>query len=114
MYIHLRICIDIHMKVYVIISMFIDIQTYNYKPIYSFLCSLLIPYWTSLCVLRGTCRQSSLYETLFHCNTLSKHHHHTGDLDYHNFVCIEPGTVSDFTTVTPQDTLTLTQILISQ
>jgi hypothetical protein len=38
-----------------------------------FLCSLLMSYWTSLCVLR---RQSSLYETLFHCNTLSKRHHH--------------------------------------
>jgi hypothetical protein len=42
----------------------------------SVLCSLLMPYWTSLCVLRRTCRQSSLYETLFHCNTLSKHHHY--------------------------------------
>jgi hypothetical protein len=40
----------------------------------SFLCSLLIPYWTSLCVLRS--RQSSLYETLLQCNTLSKHHHY--------------------------------------
>jgi hypothetical protein len=38
----------------------------------------------------------------------------TGDLDYHNFVCVEPGTVSEFTTVTPQDTLTLTQVLKSQ
>jgi hypothetical protein len=37
---------------------------------------LLMPYWLGLCVLRRTCRQSSLYETLFHCNTLSKHHHH--------------------------------------
>jgi hypothetical protein len=27
-------------------------------------------------VLRRTCRQSSLCETLFHCNILSKHHHH--------------------------------------
>jgi hypothetical protein len=35
-----------------------------------------MPYWTSLCVLRRKCRQSSLYETLFHCNTLSKQHHH--------------------------------------
>jgi hypothetical protein len=35
-----------------------------------------MPNWTSLCVLRRTCRQSSLYETLFHCNILSKHHHH--------------------------------------
>jgi hypothetical protein len=25
-----------------------------------------------LCVLRRTCRQSSLYETLFHCNTQVK------------------------------------------
>jgi hypothetical protein len=40
-----------------------------------FLCSLLMPYWTSLCVLRRTRRQGSLYETLFHCNTLSKHYH---------------------------------------
>jgi hypothetical protein len=43
---------------------------------FHFLCSLLMPYWLGLCVLRRTCRQSSLYETLFHCNTLSKHHHH--------------------------------------
>jgi hypothetical protein len=43
-----------------------------------FLCSLLMPYWTSLCVLRRTCRQTSLYETLFHCNTQSKHHHIIG------------------------------------
>jgi len=34
-----------------------------------------MPYWTCLCVLRRTYRQSSLYETLFHCITLSKHHH---------------------------------------
>jgi hypothetical protein len=40
------------------------------------LCSLLLPYWTSLFVLRRTCRQSGLCETLFHCNTLSKHHYH--------------------------------------
>jgi hypothetical protein len=40
------------------------------------LCILLMPYWTSLCVLRRTCRQSSLYGTLFHCNTLSDYHHH--------------------------------------
>jgi hypothetical protein len=38
-----------------------------------------MPYWTSLCVLRRTCR-SSLYENLFHCDVLSKHHHH-----YHRF-----------------------------
>jgi hypothetical protein len=31
---------------------------------------------TSLCVLCRTCRQSSLYETLFYCKILSKHHHH--------------------------------------
>jgi hypothetical protein len=35
-----------------------------------------MPYWTSLCVLRRTYRQSSLYETHFHFNILSKHHHH--------------------------------------
>jgi hypothetical protein len=39
-------------------------------------CSLLMPYWRSFCVLSRTCRQISLYETLSHCNTLSKHHHH--------------------------------------
>jgi hypothetical protein len=32
-----------------------------------------MPYWTSLCVLRVD--KSSLYEILFHCNILSKHHH---------------------------------------
>jgi hypothetical protein len=37
---------------------------------------VLMLYWTSLCVLRRTYRQSTLYETLFHCNTLSKPHHH--------------------------------------
>jgi hypothetical protein len=42
---------------------------------FHFLCTLLMPYWTSLCVLRRTCRQSRLYGTLFHCNILSKHHH---------------------------------------
>jgi hypothetical protein len=42
--------------------------------LYHFLCPLLMPYWTSLCVLCRTCRQSSLYETLFHCDILSKHH----------------------------------------
>jgi hypothetical protein len=54
---------------------------YTYINIYifmcfSFLCSLLMPYWTSLCLLRRICRQSSLYETLSHCNILSKHHYH--------------------------------------
>jgi hypothetical protein len=46
-----------------------------------FLCSDFMPYWTSLCVLRRTCRQSSLYETLFHCNILSKQHQHDDDDD---------------------------------
>jgi hypothetical protein len=41
-----------------------------------FLFSLLMLYWTCLYVLRRTCRQSTSYETLFHCNILSKHHHH--------------------------------------
>jgi hypothetical protein len=41
-----------------------------------FLCSLLMPYWTGLRVLRRTCRQD--YETLFHVVILSKHHHHHG------------------------------------
>jgi hypothetical protein len=35
-----------------------------------------MPYWTTLCVLRMTCRQSGLYKSLFPLNTLSKHHHH--------------------------------------
>jgi hypothetical protein len=36
-----------------------------------------MPYWLSLCVLRRTCRQNRLYETLFHTVIiLSKHHHH--------------------------------------
>jgi hypothetical protein len=38
------------------------------------LCSLLMPYWTGLCVLRRTCRQD--YETFFYVVILSKHHHH--------------------------------------
>jgi hypothetical protein len=34
-------------------------------------------YWLGLCVLRRTCRQNRLYETLFHTVIiLSKHHHH--------------------------------------
>jgi hypothetical protein len=36
-----------------------------------------MPYWLGLCVLRTTCRQNRLYETLFHTVIiLSKHHHH--------------------------------------
>jgi hypothetical protein len=40
---------------------------------FHFLWSLLMLYWTSLCVLRRTCRQSSLYETLFQCNILRRY-----------------------------------------
>ena len=36
-----------------------------------------------------------------------------GDLDYISFVCVEPGTVSDWVSVTPAQTLTLTQTLTS-
>jgi hypothetical protein len=44
---------------------------------FAFLCLLLIPNWLSLCVLRRTCRQNRLYETLFHTVIiLSKHHQH--------------------------------------
>jgi hypothetical protein len=44
---------------------------------FEFLCSLLMTYWLGLCVLRRTCRQNRLYETLFHTVIiLSKHHHH--------------------------------------
>jgi hypothetical protein len=33
--------------------------------------------WLGLCVLRRTCRQNRLHETLFHTVIiLSKHHHH--------------------------------------
>jgi hypothetical protein len=43
-----------------------------------------MPYWTSLCVFGID--KSSLYETLFHCNISSKHHHHQNrelkELDY--------------------------------
>jgi hypothetical protein len=36
-----------------------------------------MPYWLGLCVLRWTCRQNRLYETLFQTVIiLSKHHHH--------------------------------------
>jgi hypothetical protein len=45
---------------------------------FEFFCSLLMPYWLGLYVLRRTCRQNRLYETLFHTVIiLSKHHHHT-------------------------------------
>jgi hypothetical protein len=44
---------------------------------FEFLCSLLMPYLLGLCLLRRTCRQTRLYETLFHTVIiLSKHHHH--------------------------------------
>jgi hypothetical protein len=46
----------------------------DHEGLFYFLCSLLIPYWMGLCVLRRTCRQD--YETLFHVVILSKHHHH--------------------------------------
>jgi hypothetical protein len=50
----------------------LDIE--RWEIIYS--CPLLMPYWLSLCVLRRTCRQNRLYETLFHTVIiLSKHHH---------------------------------------
>jgi hypothetical protein len=43
---------------------------------FHFLCLLLMPYWTSLFVFYlGHVDKSSLNETLFHCNILSKHHH---------------------------------------
>jgi hypothetical protein len=39
-----------------------------------------MPYWLGLCVLRRTCRQNRLYETLFHTviilNKHHQHHHH--------------------------------------
>jgi hypothetical protein len=36
-----------------------------------------MPYWLVLFVLRETCRQNRLYETVFHNVTIpSKHHHH--------------------------------------
>jgi hypothetical protein len=39
-----------------------------------------MPYWLGLFVLRRTCRQNRLYETLFHTVIiLSKHHHHSID-----------------------------------
>jgi hypothetical protein len=51
---------------------------------FKFLCSILMPYWLGLCVLRRTCRQNRLYETLFHTVIiLSKHHYH-----HHHQVCI--------------------------
>jgi len=39
------------------------------------LCPLLMPYWIYVFYV-GYVDKSSLYETLFHCNILSKHHHH--------------------------------------
>jgi hypothetical protein len=53
-------------------SVFFAIQLLH-KCFY-FLCSLLIPYWMGLCVLRSKSWQD--YETLFHVVILSKHHHH--------------------------------------
>jgi hypothetical protein len=43
----------------------------------TYVCSLFMPYWLSLCVLRRTCGQGSLYETLSHIIIIpSKHHYH--------------------------------------
>lgn len=36
-----------------------------------------------------------------------------GDLDYKEFLCLEPGTTSDWVTVVPRGDLTLSQILVS-
>jgi hypothetical protein len=55
---------------------------------FHFWCPLLMPYWTSLSVLRRTYGQSSLYETLFHCNTLSKHHHHHHQTSHDDYLYI--------------------------
>jgi hypothetical protein len=49
-----------------------------------FLCSLLMPYWLSLCVLRRTCRENRLYETLFHTVIILNEHHHC-------YTCIDRG-----------------------
>jgi hypothetical protein len=62
---------------------------------FHFLCSILMLFWTTLCVLRRTCRQSSLYETLFHCNTLSKHHHHSKRKSQLNVIFSVLGTPSE-------------------
>jgi hypothetical protein len=44
---------------------------------FEFLCSLLMPYWLSLCIVRRIYRQNRLYENLFHTVIiLSKYHHH--------------------------------------
>jgi hypothetical protein len=95
-----------------------------HKYVY-FLCSLLMPYWTSLCVLRRTCRQSSLYETLFHCNIQNKNHHQASwliiELSRHPLVVAKiraeldalfpAGTVVDFTPQTLSQLHYLTMVI---
>jgi hypothetical protein len=81
----------IYTYIYIFIHIYVGILTmrdFSLDKCFHFLYSSLMPYWTSLCVLRRTCRQSSLYETLSHCNTLSKHHHHhhVGILSMSNFL----------------------------
>jgi hypothetical protein len=69
-------CIYIYVSIYIYIYYRLKGGCY-YLGIYISLCSLLMPYWLSLCVLLRTCRQNRLYETLFHTIIiLSKHHHH--------------------------------------
>jgi hypothetical protein len=64
---------------YIFISMYIYIPV---PPIVG-MCSLLMPYWLGLCVLRRTRRQNRLYETLFHTVIIpSKHHHHNVSVEF--------------------------------
>jgi hypothetical protein len=101
------ICINPYIYIHIYTHIYIFISTYTFEcmkihihcmyiNIYIYLCmiypllqgcqkcfhflrSLLMPYWTTLCVYVfyvGRVDKSSLYETLFHCNILSKHHHH--------------------------------------
>jgi hypothetical protein len=70
-----EIPVDRYVHVYIYVNC---LQIYIcIRQCFEFLCSLLMPNWLGLCVLRRTCRQNRLYETLFHTVIiLSKYHHH--------------------------------------
>jgi hypothetical protein len=91
LYIYYGVCVAALHRTYSLCLMDIELASYvlhfrcvlfTINKCFHFLCSLLLPYWTSLCVFRV--EKSSLYETFFYCNILSKHHHHHQVLTYYN------------------------------
>jgi hypothetical protein len=91
MYMYVYMYIYIYIYMHICTCMYIYIYIYMYKHVYFILqafasalfssvhctqgppgtgmCSLLMLYWLSLCVLRNTCRQDRLHDTLLsYCN----------------------------------------------